>query len=378
MKMNTRKSVVVLLFLSCLFFLFACGNSSSGGSSDNGAGATSGASGIFTINTSGADGGPDGGFGGGFGGDGGYVDIQMIDGSMGPLQVMASGAADASFTPTASTPNLGNNPLAITADTTVTVEVAEPVAGTPYLVAASSILRISDGNGTLSDEAAVTGISVAAGTTLTLELNNTPDAQVDLSNDIDNDGTITTVDVNATQRGNLILTLNSYHGNSTIDTSGTLDGQSGGYVQINPSYSFLTTAPLTPPVRTAPQGLRVTADTWKSTLITALRTRAILPLTAGQGQAPVLLAAVQVLSIGKQISACITLAVSVAAAVTVWAVAVMATGFGYMLLPIVILATCITAATWIHQAVMQALVVVAGVALSTCGLMAVILSTAAT
>jgi hypothetical protein len=79
---------------------------------------------------------------------------------------------------------------------------------------------------------------VAAGTTLTLELNNTPDAQVDLSNDIDNDGTITTVDVNATQRGNLQLNLNSYHGNSAIDTSGTLDGQSGGYVEMNPSYSF--------------------------------------------------------------------------------------------------------------------------------------------
>jgi hypothetical protein len=235
MKMKTKKSVIVLLFLSCAFFLFAC-DSGNSGSGDNGAvaGAGSAASGIFTINTSGADGGPDGGSGG----DGGYVDIQMYYGSMGPLQVMASGAAVASFTPTASTPNLGNNPLAITADTTITVEGAEPVAGTPYLVAASSILRISDGNGTLSDEAAVTGISVAAGTTLTLELNNTPNAQVDLSNDIDNDGTITTVDVDATQRGNPQLNFNSYHGNSAIDTSGTLDGQSGGYVEMNPSYSF--------------------------------------------------------------------------------------------------------------------------------------------
>ncbi|TET85447.1 MAG: hypothetical protein E3J46_09640, partial [Desulfobacteraceae bacterium] len=134
--MKTKKSVVVLLFLSCPFFLFACG------SGDNGAVAPSGA-GIFTINTSGADGGPDGGFGG----NGGYVDIEMPYGSLGSIQVMASGAADASFTPTASTPNLGDNPLAITADTTITVEATGPaVVGTPYLVLTDSNLYISDGD----------------------------------------------------------------------------------------------------------------------------------------------------------------------------------------------------------------------------------------
>jgi hypothetical protein len=238
MKMKTKKSVVVLLFLSCPFFLFACG------SGDNAAVAPS-ASGIFTINTSGADGGPDGGFGG----NGGYVDIEMPYGSLGSIQVMASGAADASFTPTASTPNLGDNPLAVTADTTIevldpAVPADEPADGTPYMVAISTNLFIWNITGTevwatQVGRTTVTGISVAAGTTVTLELNNTPNAQVDLENDIDNDGTITTVDVDATQRGNLQLNLNSYHGNSTIDTSGTQDGQSGGDVDIYPSYSFI-------------------------------------------------------------------------------------------------------------------------------------------
>jgi len=236
MKKKTKSAIVVLLFLSCPFFLSAC--KSSGGGSDSGAVASSlagsDAAGTFSINTSGAGGGPNGGSGG----NGGHVDIQMYYGSMGPLKLMASGAADASFTPTASTPNLGNNPLAILADTTITVEGAEPVVGAPYLVAFSSVLRISDGNGIFSDETPVTGVSVAAGTTLTLELNNTPNAQVDLSNDIDNDGTITTVDVDATQRGNLQLYLNSYHGNGAIDTSGTLPGQNGGYVEMYPNYSF--------------------------------------------------------------------------------------------------------------------------------------------
>jgi len=239
--MKMKKSVVVLLFLSCLFFLFACGNSSSGGSSDNGAVATSAASGIFTINTSGADGGPDGGSGG----DGGYVEIEMYYGSMGPLQVMASGAADGSFTPSTSTPNLGDNPLDVTVDTTIevlnpAVPADEPADGTPYMVASTPTVFIWNITGTWATQVGrttVTGISVAAGTTLTLALNYTTYAWVTLSNDIENDGTITTDD-NGALRGNLRLDLASYHGNSTIDTSGILDGQSGGYVQINPNYSF--------------------------------------------------------------------------------------------------------------------------------------------
>jgi len=241
MKTKAKKAVVVLLILLFPFFLFACKT----GSSDNGAVALSDAApdaapetvGTFTINTSGADGGPDGGSGG----NGGSVDIYMDYGSLGPLQVMASGVADASFTPRASAPNLGDNPLILTADTTITsipVPGAEPAAGTPYLVEGSSDLRISDGDGDLSNEDAVTGISVVAGVTLTLELNYILTAEVLLDNDIDNDGTITTVDRDGDQRGNLSLDLYSYHGNGTIDTSGTLDGQSGGYVQINSGNSF--------------------------------------------------------------------------------------------------------------------------------------------
>ena len=220
--MNIRRSVAVLLVLLFPLLLFACG--------DNGGGVVSSSSGTFTINTSGADGGPNGGSGG----TGGSVDIQMPYGSMGPLQVLASGAADASFTPTASTPNLGNNPLAITMDTTIAVVGAEPAVGTPYLVAGSPILRISDGDTVLSNEPPVTGISVAAGATLTLDLNDLTDAYISLDNDVDNDGTITTVDFNATQRGNLILYLASYHGSGAIDTFGTQDGQHGGSVEINP------------------------------------------------------------------------------------------------------------------------------------------------
>jgi hypothetical protein len=232
MKMRIKRSVAVLLVLSFHVFLFACGGGDGGASATSDA--VSGAAGIFTINTSGADGGPNGGSGG----DGGYVGIYMPSGSLGALQVMASGAADASFTPTVSTANLGDNPLNIMVDTTITVEAAEPaVAGTPYLLMDNSNVYISDGDP--APDIPVTGISVAAGTTLTLELNwnGGNDARVDLSNDIDNHGTITT-DNNGALRGNLILYLASYHGNSTIDTSGTQPGQHGGFVEINPVYYF--------------------------------------------------------------------------------------------------------------------------------------------
>ncbi len=238
--MNIRRSVAVLLVLLFPLLLFACGDSGGGAvvsSSDSSSGTSSG---TFTINTSGADGGLDGGSGG----NGGSVDIQMPYGSMGPLQVMANGAADASFTATASTPNLGDNPLEITVDTTIAVVGAGPAAGTPYLAAGDPNLYIyiSDGDVDVADEPPVTGISVTSGATLTLDLNfpalDPQDAQVELSNDIDNDGTITTVDYDNAQRGNLVLFLASYHGSGAIDTSGTLDGQHGGYVVILPNYSF--------------------------------------------------------------------------------------------------------------------------------------------
>lgn len=240
--MKIKRSVAVLLVLSFHVFLFACGGD--GGVTSTTSEAVSGAAGIFTINTSGADGGPDGEYGG----DGGDVVVIMPAGSMGELQVMASGAADASFTPSTSTPNLGDNPLNIMADTTIevldpAVPGDEPADGTPYMVAGTSTVFIWNITGTenwatQAGRTTVTGISVALGTTLTLRLNYTTYAWVTLSNDIDNHGTITTVDVDATQRGDLRLDLASYHGNSTIDTSGTLDGQSGGYVQIYPSVYF--------------------------------------------------------------------------------------------------------------------------------------------
>ena len=228
-----RKKILVGMTGIALAPLIMTGCSSSNKSSDNNSTTTEN----YTINTSGGLGGANTGSGG----SGNDVQLYKQSGT-GDAEIRTSGSADASFT--ASTPdgNLGSNPLNITTDTSIAVVTDEPAAGTPYLVANSSTLRISDGNGTLNDENAVTGISVASGATLTLSLNyNTATrSYIYFNGDVVNNGSITTEDASATSRGNLYFSMSSYIGStgSAINTAGTGDGQNGGYVAINANYSI--------------------------------------------------------------------------------------------------------------------------------------------
>jgi len=180
-----------------------------------------------------------GGANGGAGGSGEYVSLYKESGS-GDIEILRTGKANASFTSQTPSTNLGDNPLAFTVDTTIDVVSAEPAAGIPYLVANSTTLRISDGNTTLGDEDPVTGLSVASGATLTLALNYTTYSYLSLSNDVDNSGTITTEDDSATARGGLRLYPASYIGKngSSINTSATLDSQSGGFLRVSADYSI--------------------------------------------------------------------------------------------------------------------------------------------
>lgn len=181
----------------------------------------------------------------GTGGDGGYVDMYKY-GGFSVLGIFSNGTTDASFTARSVTANLGSNALNVTADTTVAVLAAEPAAGTAYFVEGdtSGDLYISDGDGTLgndvldTDELPVSGISIAAATTLTLTPNNnaTPalatGVDLLLDNDLDNNGTLTTANGNLGVRGDLDIELSSYMGDGAINTSGTTDGQDGGDVDL--------------------------------------------------------------------------------------------------------------------------------------------------
>jgi len=195
-----------------------------------------GVEGVYSLNVSGGLGGADGGSGG----NGSGIRFYKTAGT-GDVEVLASGAVDASFTTITPDTNLGSNPLNITMNINIDVFAEEPVAGTPYLVEGSGVLRVSDGNTTLGDEDPVTGISVTSGVTLTFGLNytDTDHAQISLDNDMSNFGVITTVDIDDLHRGNLRIYPASYVGQSgsRIDTAGMLDGQQGGYVLISADYS---------------------------------------------------------------------------------------------------------------------------------------------
>jgi hypothetical protein len=182
------------------------------------------------INTAGGNGGRDEGTGG----EGGEVTIQKFGGT-GLVEVLVSGTVDASFTPTAPDPILGDYPVHITADTIIALEPDPPSAGEPYMLSFDPNLYICQGTGHPEDDVVATGLSVDAGATLTLPLNSDDTAELHFSDDVANNGTITTLDAGPLQRGGLVLEFNNYYGasGSAIDTSGTQPGQSGGDISLH-------------------------------------------------------------------------------------------------------------------------------------------------
>ncbi|HAK60749.1 MAG TPA: hypothetical protein DCO77_10255 [Nitrospiraceae bacterium] len=191
----------------------------------------------YVINTAGGNGGDTSGTGG----SGGFVNIAKFGGT-GAVEVLTSGTVDASFTASTATPYLGIKPLSITKNTTIFFVdnslpgATDPASGTPYLTNIDTNLRISDANGVVGDEnPAVTGLSVAADVTVTLELNSIgSEVLVSFANDVDNRGTITTLDTVATQRVGLFITCDNYFGasGSLVDTSAGQTGQDGGGIEI--------------------------------------------------------------------------------------------------------------------------------------------------
>jgi len=100
--------------------------------------------------------------------------------------------------------DLGDNGVTISADTTVSVVTTAPAVDTLYMVAGNWNLYISDGDVDLAEESPVTGLKVAAGVTLTLELNydwngdgvpNLEAARLDFAEDVVIAGTLATDDL---------------------------------------------------------------------------------------------------------------------------------------------------------------------------------------
>ncbi len=116
-----------------------------------------------TINLSGGAGSESGGNGGNGGGI--YIEKETLSGDTLFTEFEPDPPA---YTPQTFTPNLGDNPMNITSDTTVTNAVVEPVAGVYY--SSGGRIYLSDGDTIFAEsEELVTGVSVQNGATLTFD-----------------------------------------------------------------------------------------------------------------------------------------------------------------------------------------------------------------
>lgn len=193
-----------------------------------------------TIRTIGGRGGVDG-----FqGGTGGSIEIRKRGGS-GNIEIRKDGLVDANFIPANPAGNLGSVPLVIVSDTSVEVVTSAPPEGTPYLIEGINRIYVSDGDLDVADEPPVTGLSVAPGVVVTLGLNSGDDrAELLLTNDLLNEGTIATEDETPSRRGSLAIDLASYIGSGAIRTNGVVEGQSGGSVLIVARFPIVNQGPI--------------------------------------------------------------------------------------------------------------------------------------
>lgn len=185
------------------------------------------------------------------GGDGGDFELEMSYGSIGGgIRLYATGQADASWTYPASVSFfLGEVPLVISSDTTIPV-----VDGIEEVSVGDAYMNLFDNRIYLRTSAGadvVTGVSVAAGATLTFEVNypnevevlnlglpfNPPagEVRVSLDNDVHLAGTLTTTGPGANRPGLAIYT-DVFVGEATgsvdltgDDQPGALGGQGGSF-----------------------------------------------------------------------------------------------------------------------------------------------------
>ena len=194
--------------------------------------------GVFTINTSGANGNS---LGGGIGGVGGNVSIMLNEGMEGRLEILDNGKVDASFTETAITANTGSTGEIISATTTISVVGAEPAVDVLYMVAGDTRLYKSDATAPMADPSEiVSGLTVDDGAILELELNNGGSADLTFTNDLLVNGTVTTV-ANGTVKGDLSLWAKNVITGSTasITTAGTdTTVVDGGNISVTADYTL--------------------------------------------------------------------------------------------------------------------------------------------
>tara|TARA_R110001583_G_scaffold194648_1_gene366084 strand:+ start:835 stop:3096 length:2262 start_codon:yes stop_codon:yes gene_type:complete len=211
--------------------LTACGGgSSSGGSAPSGLASNNAGTAVMSAK---------GGNGQHNSGDGGDVSIYKSY-SDAPLNITVNGIPDASYDLLNSEVQLGTNPATISTDTTISADTSSFNAasvGTLYFYNQ----RIYRYDGAVDDVDApilgkrttiITGLQVAAGTTLSLEFTNTSNSLY-FFNDVQNDGTIKVLaEEGDSAVRNLSFYPAAYYGSGSIDLSGQYPGQDGGDLSV--------------------------------------------------------------------------------------------------------------------------------------------------
>lgn len=220
--------------LASAIALTGCGSDSDSSSNDNGPGAGREGTAVSGLSISAKGGSSTLGRGG----SGGNIDIYKTN-SPANLNIVKQGNIDASYTLPAQTPEFGTNPVTITETQTIELVTDSilPGAGTLYMVPNHYRLYRSTGEGTLTSEAnEVTGLTVNAGVNLFLPANNgSSSARLYFDKDIQNNGTITTVNGSIASRVDLYLYPAAYYGSGDINLKGETANQyrqSGGDIYI--------------------------------------------------------------------------------------------------------------------------------------------------
>lgn len=237
-KPGIRSALVLAIAAAALSGCGSDGASSGGSGSVSSVDATSTSGTVISVN---------GGKGGkgvsSYGGEAGYVEAQSYGGD---VKVLNEGAASTGFTVHSITPYFGTNPVTVSANTTVALYAdctvaSAAAAGSLYLVTGDATLRKSDATAGCAAAETVTGLKVNSGITLKLPLNSGSYAYFRVSNDLQNQGIITPLDVSASQRGDLDIESSggNYLGSGKLLTNGTQPGQSGGDIYVYGSYSLL-------------------------------------------------------------------------------------------------------------------------------------------
>jgi hypothetical protein len=197
----------------------------------------------------------------GSGGNGGYVYLYQDYGTGGGhVKIFNAGKADASFEMPKPAPYFGKSSTTLTVGSAVTVQNYSSQGTGHTGTAIGKAFLVTDNQlwlRTTGADVEVTGIHVTANGKLTFDPSTdggSTSLSLTLTNDIQNDGTITTTADGSGNRYSLYLTASNYFATGKIDLSGTGSGGSGGNLNLYTGSQIINTGSVSTKGADGPSG----------------------------------------------------------------------------------------------------------------------------